>query len=312
MASSAQWSDNVAHIFPPGTKVEAHPRVSDSLLSAPLTSAETSATVDDQGVVTFKGLKNPHGPYWAYASVPTYTPEGKKNRVHRRIAFTANPEDDLADPSERVRPSETRRIAQAEAEARDRFAQRFPESSSPAPGRSIITGPRNTVNTHPANPDNFEPKVDEPQPHAKQEDVKGWQRSSTPAGQATPVDLGELQPRPSQSDVKKGTPQRSSTEHGEATPKPPDEQVPQARQEDSQGRRQRSDTPHGTQAPKPGTRSKREQEKAKDASESKAVGATKPVAGTAKRKRASDAGKARKATDSVKPASKRAAKKQDN
>jgi hypothetical protein len=94
-----------------------------------------------------------------------------------------------------------------------------------------------------------------------------------------------LQPKPDQGSVKKGTVQRSQTPLGEATPVDPGETVPDARQEDTRGA-QRSQTETGQATPKPRTRSKRKQQEARDSSVSKARGATKPVAGSSKGKRA--------------------------
>lgn len=148
-------------------------------------------------------------------------------------------------------------------------------------------------------------RAQEPQPHVRQEDVSAPQRSSTITGQATPKEHGELQPRVAQSDLRPGTPQRSDTEFGEATPKDRDETVPNQRQEDAKGpQRVTGDT--GAAYPKPKAPLVALEE-VKDSSESKAQGATVPVAGTRK---AGTGRETKKSSESkVKPASKRAAKK---
>lgn len=283
---------HVAATFPPGTGVKAYDRVSDFLYGTPQSNVRASARVKGDGTVVLKGLLS-HGQYWLIGEVEESVPApgGAKLEKHTRsLNFTAVDESDLPAPSDRSTGPEALAQAERELAAQDKQVSRSVSiDQSPAPGESvahrIVTGARGT-STHPASPDNQEPKVLEPQPHPKQEAIPDGQpqRSATPAGQGTPVVPGEPQPRPSQADVKRGTPQRSDTAFGEATPKDPAELQPGAPQESSGKLLQRSDTPGGVQAPKPTTRSPVRQERAREASVSKAKGSgATAAAGTAKR-----------------------------
>ena len=119
-----------------------------------------------------------------------------------------------------------------------------------------------------------EGKVDEAQPHLRQEDISDSvpQRSSTLTGEATPKDKDEEQPRVTQEAVSDKQPQRSSTPEGEATPKDKKEDVPSAEQDAASGK-QRSDTPEGEAEPKP-KGSKVEVQKRKDSAKERAAGHT--------------------------------------
>lgn len=323
---------HVAETFPPGTSVEAFDRVSDFLYGRPQGKVQARTVVRGDGTVKLTGLLA-HGRFWLVGDVEEKVavpvsdrcPDGVRvEKKLRSVNFVAVDEQDLPEPSQRSSLPET--VAQADRELAAQHVQhdRSPAlDRSPAPGESvanrIVTGARNTLTSHPASPDNHEPKgVLEPQPHPKQEDIPDSQpqRSSTPAGQGTPVDPGEPQPRPSQSDVKPGTPQRSDTPKGEATPKDPAELVPGAPQEGSGSLLQRSDTPGGTQAPKPTVKSPVRQEEAREASVSKAQGSgTTAVAGTAKRSKGkattAKKGPAAKAAQPVKSKASRAKSKEN-
>lgn len=87
-------------------------------------------------------------------------------------------------------------------------------------------------------------------PHLAQEQVPDGvvQRSSTPRGQATPVDTAEQVPHGRQEDVPKGVVQRSDTPHGQATPI---DVGPQSQEDVPDGVVQRSATPRGVATPLP-------------------------------------------------------------
>lgn len=261
---------DVAPRLPVGSTVEAHPRLVDTLTGPPVTKAAASGKVGKDGKVTFTGLVE-HGPYFAVGT--------DVNGEHAAINFTADGQHAPADDRYTQPESAAQSLREANAAGKVREGQPAIAGSSAA-GRTVVTGPRNSVNAviHKEDP--------EPLPAPHQRDMgNAVQRSNTPEGQGTPKDVNELQPKPDQASVKKGTVQRSQTPQGEATPVDPGETVPDAKQEDTRGA-QRSQTETGQATPKPRTRSKRQQQKARDSSVSKARGGTKPVAGSSKGKRA--------------------------
>ena len=258
----------VGEHFAPGSTVEVHPRVTDTVPAA-FGKAVKTAKVDNSGEVKLSGLE-PFGQYWL---------TGENTDGQDRAVAVNIPGQLSADPSSQEGlAEETRKRAEAMSKIRSQAAHLQPASFTPASEARDLVG-----DVPKANFDKSKGEK-EPAPHVKQADMpKGQpQRSATPLGQATPVDPNEWQPRVPQSAVK--GPQRSDTELGEATPVDPKEQEPGVRQEDAKGP-QRSDTETG-QAEPVAKGSKVEIEKVKDSSVSTAVGATptKAKAGTSKSK----------------------------
>lgn len=269
MASATTLS--VGDRFPVGSRVEAHPRLLDTLSGRPVTKAVAVGKVDRNGDVTFTGLVE-HGPYFAVGE----DAEGRFGAIN----FTADGRHASADERYSQPESAAQSLREANAAKAVREGQP-PIAGSAASQRTVITGPRNSVNAV------MQKSEREPLPHAHQRDMgNAVQRSNTVEGQGTPKDRDELQPKPAQQHVKKGTVQRSQTERGEATPIDPGETVPAGRQEDERGA-QRSQTSTGQATPKPRTRSRRGQERARGSSVSKAKGSGgTAVAGSSKGKRA--------------------------
>lgn len=261
----------VGEHFAPGSKVEVHPRVTDTAPAGYGKPVKT-AKVDNSGEVKLDGLV-PFGDYWLTGENVTGDDRTVAVTVPGRTTAPASSQEGLAE--------ELRLRGEAQNKIRSDHAHLEPASHVPASEARDLVG---DVPDH-----NFEKsssKESEPAPHVKQADIGKSvpQRSATPLGQATPVDPDEWQPRVPQHAVKKGTPQRSDTELGEATPVDPKEFEPGVPQDAVKGK-QRSDTPEGTAEPV-AKGSKVEIEKAKDSSVSAAVGATpgKAKAGTSKAK----------------------------
>lgn len=201
--------------WPVGTKVSAYERTGDS---PSVGNAVKTATVDDKGL-QFKGLDS--GLYWAVGEGHDGSPQS--------VRFVAK---DGSTPKKRTKPTLNE--------------QAIPRAD---PGVEIVTGAKGTkvagrLTEVPL------PRGQEAHPHLNQASVSDstLQRSSTPLGQATPVDPDEPQPKPRQEDVKKGTPQASDTVTGEATPVVA-EAGPDSQDDVGKRTRQRSDTEEGEATP---------------------------------------------------------------
>lgn len=255
--------------FAPRTKVTLHARHGDVYNPDTAGPILDRGTVNKDGEIQFTGLDLGHR-YWIAGDV---------DDIPRGVAMTAKPQNETV-------------AKLSEAEVTERLAQTRPAVDDRT---ERITGARNSVTARAtsrsgqpfAHPQVGKPTPkgdlpDEPNPHARQEDVKGPQRSDTITGQATPVNPNEIQPKIRQDQIRKGTPQRSATPLGEATPVDPGELQPGLPQKLEKGP-QRSSTRLG-QAEPIAKGSPRAQEEAKDSAESKAVGATVAKAGTDKTK----------------------------
>lgn len=203
------------HSWPVGTKVSAYERTGDS---PSVGSAVKTATVDDKGL-TFKGLDE--GTYWAVGEGHDGSPQSV-----RFAAKSKNP------AKKRTKPTLNE--------------QAIPRAT---PSVEIVTGPKGTKVAG-RTVEVPLPKGQEAHPHLNQASVSDstLQRSSTPLGQATPVDPDEPQPKPRQQDVKRGVKQMSDTPLGEATPIV-EEAGPEPQEDAPKRLKQRSDTEEGEQTP---------------------------------------------------------------
>lgn len=274
----------VAEHFAPGSKVTVIPKTTD-FAPPQARGGVKNVSVANDGTVKLDGLVE-HGQYWLH--------DGTK-AVSYNVPGSS---ESLADEMEKRN--------QAMADIRSKH----PNLAEPLHQPDDIQAD-DGIAKH-----NFERSSEPvPTPAAKQADMpKGTpQRTSTPLGTAYPVDPGEIQPQPGKEHVKAGTPQRDGAEVGYATPVDPGEVQPAVKYEQEKGP-QRVGADTGTAYPMPkGT--VKEQELVKSSSESKAKGATVPVAGTDKvpAKKAKGAPKATKAQaakvkDPVKPEAKKAVK----
>ena len=207
--------------FPAGTKVSILERRGDVAGGESIKSVKADA----DGV----SVSLPEGRYFAVGEVEQVEPGRETVTVTRSVAFTA-----------KETPAPRKRTPAPKAAD----PQLTPSAVYPT---EIVTGPRGTKVAGRL----VEEKIaaaHEPHPHLNQASIgeNVPQRSSTPLGQATPVDPDEPQPKPRQEDVKKNTPQRSDTETGEATPVT--DEVGPVKQEDFKGK-QRSDTETGEATP---------------------------------------------------------------
>lgn len=216
----------VSEHFPPGTEVEAHPRVSDAFVPG-ATKAVAKAKVGKDGTVKLAKLVE-HGPYFLAGEIKDYVPdaraEGGVREIERwqAIAVTAN------DPTPALNRDQTNEQARLEAEAAAEVAKDFDPGTAPSGGTTaravpgIVEGARSTENVLPVRIEGVE---------------KGTPLAShTSTGEA--VIVGE--PPRRQEDIEDDTPQSSSTETGAAAVI---EEVP--KQEDVKGEPQASDTETG-------------------------------------------------------------------
>ncbi|MGZ6031730.1 MAG: hypothetical protein ACXWNS_08235 [Isosphaeraceae bacterium] len=200
-------------VFPEGSKVVAVPRTGDHFAGG---DPVASAKVDARDGIVFKDLEV--GPYWLTdedgSSAVAFSSEHKPEEP----VYTA-PQNESIDWSTVPAVGDTQITTGAKGtKVAGRLVHAVPESH------------------------------DVPAPNANQASISGKvpQRSATPLGEATPVDPGEVQPKPRQDEVKEGTQQRSDTELGEAAPLSP--AAGPVRQEDFDGP-QRSATETGEATP---------------------------------------------------------------
>jgi hypothetical protein len=244
--------------FAPKAKIGVWLRASD--VFAPSTKPLSTATVDQNGDLTVKGL-DVGVQYWVTEVDP---PRSHVISVQGKDA-SFNEDATL----HRVGPEATGRRLQADREAQAE-ARAKAEKSDP-----LVASPASTQTVVDNTPKRKTPSVAEPQPGPRQDEISGPQRSDTPDGEATPKDPNESVPHVRQEDVAKGALQRSDTATGIATVKAADEILPSARQEDvPTSTPQRSNTETGQAEPKPPVRGA-EVKKRDDSSANRARGRTK-------------------------------------
>ena len=125
---------DVGDTFSPGSQVEVHPRVADTLSGPPITDAVKKVKVRNDGTVRVKGLE-PHGPYFLTGTIQRPEPQpgaGAKDKMVERFAsfrFDAAGPLPSADDDSLNTLETANKVADAQREARAKTVANTPSGA---------------------------------------------------------------------------------------------------------------------------------------------------------------------------------------